>query len=189
MIHIWALTNLRHFEYTDNREYENNMQLSTLCPISFRASLFLSFTFWKNKRLQIQLGSPGSFSQSYSSLSLPQTNHIHEFSGSVPSLHICILTSVHWKDWCWGWNYNTLATWCEELTHLKRPWCWERLKAGGEGDNRGWDGWMVSLTQWTWTWVNSGSWWWTGRPSVLRSMGLQRVGHNWVTELNWIESL
>ena len=91
----------------------------------------------------------------------------------------------HWKDWCWSWNSNTLATWCEELTHLKRPWCWERLEAGGEGDNRGRDGWMASLTQWTWVWVDSGSWWWTGRPGVLRFMGLQRVGHNWVTELNW----
>ena len=56
---------------------------------------------------------------------------------------------VHWKDWCWSWNSNTLATWCEEVTHWKRPWCWERLKAGGEGDNRGWDGWMASSTQWT----------------------------------------
>ena len=54
---------------------------------------------------------------------------------------------VHWKDCCWSWNSNTLATWCEELTHLKRPWCWERLRAGGEGDERGWDGWMASLTQ------------------------------------------
>ena len=62
------------------------------------------------------------------------------------------------------WNSNTLATWCEQLTHLKRPWCWERLRAGGEGDDRGWDGWMASLTQWTWVWVNSGSWWGTGRP-------------------------
>ena len=69
------------------------------------------------------------------------------------------------------------------LTHLKRPWCWERLRAGGEGDDRGWDGWMASLTQWTWVWVNSGSWWWTGRPGVLRFMGLQRVRHNWATEL------
>ena len=76
-----------------------------------------------------------------------------------------------------------LATLCEELTHLKRPWCWERLKAGGEGDDRGWDGWMASPMQWTWVWVNSGSWWWTGRPGVLQSMGLQRVGHNWATEL------
>ena len=94
--------------------------------------------------------------------------------------------SVHWKDWYWSWNSNTWATWCEELTHLKRPWCWERLKAGSKGDNRGWDGWMASPTQWTWVWVNSGSWWWTGRPGVLWSMGLQRVGHDWATKLNWI---
>ena len=66
----------------------------------------------------------------------------------------------------------------------KRPWCWERLKAGGEGDDRGWDGWMASLTWWTWVWVSSGSWWWTGRPGVLRFMGSQRVGHDWATELN-----
>ena len=92
---------------------------------------------------------------------------------------------VHWRDWCWGWNYNTLATSCEELTHWKRLWCWEWLGAG-EGDDRGWDGWMASLTRWAWVWVNSGSWWWTGRPGVLRFMGSQRVGHNWVTELNWM---
>ena len=79
------------------------------------------------------------------------------------------------------------ATWFEELTHWKRPWCWERLKAGGEGDDREWDGWMASLTQWTWVWVNFGSWWWTGRPGVLQSMGLHRVGHDWVTGLNWTE--
>ena len=89
------------------------------------------------------------------------------------------------KDWCWSWNSKTLATWCKELTHWKRPWCWERLKAGGEGDDRGRDGWMASLTQWTWVWVNSGSWWWTGRPGVLQFMGSQRVGHDWETELNW----
>ena len=65
----------------------------------------------------------------------------------------------HWKDWYWSWNSNTLATWCKELTHLKRPWCWERLRAGEEGDNRGWDGWMASPIQSTWVWVNSGSWW------------------------------
>ena len=93
--------------------------------------------------------------------------------------------NIYWKDWCWSWNYNTLVTRCEELTHLKRPWCWERLKAGGEGDNRGWDGWMASPTQWTWGWVDSGSWWWTGRPCVLQFMGSQRVGHDWATELNW----
>ena len=82
-----------------------------------------------------------------------------------------------------------LATWCEELTHLERPWCWERLKAGGEGNDRGWDGWMASLTRWTWVSVNSGSWWWTGRPGMLQSMGLQRVGHDWATEMNWTKFL
>ena len=80
---------------------------------------------------------------------------------------------------------NTLATWCEDLTPWKRPWCREILKVGGEGDNRGWDGWMSSLTQWTWVWVNSGSWWWTGRPGVLQFMWSQRVGHDLATELNW----
>ena len=68
--------------------------------------------------------------------------------------------------------------------YLKRPWCWERLKARGEGDNRGWDGWMASLTQWTCVWVNSRRWWWTGRPGMLQSMVSQRVRHNWATELN-----
>ena len=96
--------------------------------------------------------------------------------------------SIHWKDWCWSWSCNALATWCEELTHLKRLWCWKRLKVGGEGDDRGWDGWMASPTQWTWVWVNSGSWQWTGRPGMLLSMGLQRVGHDWAIELNWSEA-
>ena len=93
--------------------------------------------------------------------------------------------NIHWKDWCWSWNSNHLATSWEELTHWKLPWYWERLKAGGEGEDRGWDSWMASRTQWTWVWVNSGSWWWTGRPGVLRFMGSQRVGHDWATELNW----
>ena len=91
---------------------------------------------------------------------------------------------VPWKDWCWSWHSSTLATWCEELTHLKKPWYWERLRAGGEGDDRGWDGWTASLTQWTGLWVVSGSWWWTGRPGVLQFMGSQRVKHDW-TELKW----
>ena len=91
------------------------------------------------------------------------------------------------RTWCWSWNSNTLATSCEELPHWKRPWCWEGLGAGGKGHDRGWDGWMASLTQWTWVWVKSGSWWWTRRPGVLRFMGSQRVWHNWATELNWTE--
>ena len=97
----------------------------------------------------------------------------------------------HWKDWCWSWSSNTLATWCEELTHLKRPWCWEGCGAGGEGDDRGWDSWMPSPTQWIWVWVNSGSWWWTGRPGVGTpwTHGVaksQTQLSNW-TELNWQE--
>ena len=83
---------------------------------------------------------------------------------------------------------NTLATWCEELTHLKRPWCWEWLKAGGEGDDRGWDGWMASSTQWTWARVSSISWWWIGKPGMLQSMGSQRVRYDWATKLNWTET-
>ena len=82
-------------------------------------------------------------------------------------------------------NSNTEVTWYKELTHWKRPWCWERSNTGGEGDDRGWDGWIASLIQWTWVWASSRSWWWTGRPGVLQCMGLQRVGHDWVTELNW----
>ena len=92
---------------------------------------------------------------------------------------------VHWKDWCWSWNSSTLATLCKELTHWKRPWCWEILKAGGEGDDRGWDDWMASLTRCTWVWVASRCWWWTWRPGVLQFMGLQRVRRDWATELNW----
>ena len=80
-------------------------------------------------------------------------------------------------------NSSTLATWCKELTHLKRPWCWERLRAGGEGDDRGWDGWMASPTWWTWVWVNCRSWWWTGRPGVLRPMGSQ--SQTWLS--SWTE--
>ena len=78
-----------------------------------------------------------------------------------------------------------LATWWEELTHLKWPWCWERLRAGGEGEDRGRNGCMASLTQWTWVKIESGSWWWTGRPGVLWFMGSERVTQDWVTELNW----
>ena len=99
--------------------------------------------------------------------------------------------NIHWKDWCWSWNSNTLATRCEELTHWKRPWCWQRLKAG-EGDDRGWDGWMASLTWWTWVWESSGSWWWIGRPGVLQSMDCKESDTteqlNWTEVSNWLPS-
>ena len=86
-------------------------------------------------------------------------------------------------------NSSTLATSCEELTHWKRLWCWQGLGAGEEGDDRGWDGWIASLSRWTWVWVNSGSWWWTGKPGVLRFMWSQRVGHDWATSLSLSLSL
>ena len=73
----------------------------------------------------------------------------------------------HWKEWCWSWISNTLAIWYKEPTHWKRPWCWERLKAGGEGDNRRWDGCMASPTQWKWVWINSGS--------LLKFMSIESV--------------
>ena len=72
------------------------------------------------------------------------------------------------------------------LTHWKRPWCWERLKAGREGDDRGGDGWMALPTRWTWVWASSRGRWWIGKPGVVQSKGLQRIRHDWVTELNWI---
>ena len=92
--------------------------------------------------------------------------------------------NIHWKDWCWSWHSNTLATWCKELTHWRRPWCWERLKAGGEGDDRGRDCWMASLTWWTWVWAGSRSWWWTGKPGVLQSMESQ--SRTWLSD--WTET-
>ena len=78
---------------------------------------------------------------------------------------------------------NTLAAWCEGLIHWKRPWCWERLKAGGEGDDREWDGWIASPTRRTWVWASSGNWCWRGKPGMLHSWSC-RVWHNWENELN-----
>ena len=94
------------------------------------------------------------------------------------------ILNIHQKDWCWNWSIHTLATWCKELTHWKRPWCWERLKTGGKGDDRGWAVWMASLTWCTWVWASPRAWWWTGKPGILQSTKLQRVGHVLATELN-----
>ena len=90
---------------------------------------------------------------------------------------------------CWSLNSNTLATWCEELTHWERPWCWERLKAGGEGDDKGWDGWMASPTRWTWVWVSSGIWWYTGNPGMLQSTGSQKSRKRLSDWTDWTERL
>ena len=93
--------------------------------------------------------------------------------------------NIHWKDWCWSWNSHTLATWCEELTHWKRLWCCERLRAGGERDNRGWDGWMASLTWWTWIWVSSGSCDGQGGLAGCNSWGCKES--DTTERLNWTE--
>ena len=90
-------------------------------------------------------------------------------------------------DISWSWNSNTLVTWFKELTHWKRPWCWERLKAGEEGDDKGWDSWMASLTRCTWVWIYSGSCWWTGNPGMLQSWGGKELDtteqlNNWTEE-------
>ena len=93
--------------------------------------------------------------------------------------------SIHWKDWCWSWGSNTFATWWEELSHLKRSWCWERLKAEGEVDDRRWDGWMATPTRWTWVWASSGCWWWIGKPGGQQSGG--HKGSDLTEQLNWTE--
>ena len=98
------------------------------------------------------------------------------------------IRNIHWKDWSWSWDSNTLPTWCEVLTHLKRPWCWERSRAGGEGDNRGWDGWMASPTQWTWVLANTPRWCRTRKPG-LHSLGSQRVGLNTWTAITITTSI
>ena len=95
------------------------------------------------------------------------------------------INSEYWKDCCSNWRSTTVATWCEEQTHWKRSWCWERLKAGGERDDRGWDGWTASSTGWTWVWVGSESWWWTGKHGVLQSMGCKES--DTTEHLNWTE--
>ena len=96
--------------------------------------------------------------------------------------------NIHWKYWCWSWNSNTLATWCEELTHLKTPWCLETLKAGGKGTTE--NEMLGGITNSTdMILASSGSWWWTGKPGVVQSMELQRVRHDWANELNWTLTL
>ena len=121
-----------------------------------------------------------------SPLDCKEIQPVHQGDPTSPSLRKSVL-NIHWKDWCWSWSSNTLATWCEGMTHRKRPWSRERLKAGGEGDDREWDDRIILPTQWTWVRVNSGSWWWTGRPGMLQFMGLQSR-HDWVTELNWTDA-
>ena len=109
---------------------------------------------------------------SWESLGLQGDQASQSWRKSIPNIHL--------KDWCWNWSSNTLATWWKELTHWKRPWCWERLKAG-EWDDRGWDDWMASLNRWTWVWANSRRQCRTGRLGVLQFVGSQ----SWTQLSNW----
>ena len=157
-----------------------------------RFELFFFFFFWVFSSSRVwmwELEHKESWAQNWCfwTVVLEKTRRLLRVPWTARRSNQSILKEISpekWKGWCWSWNYNTLTTWWEELTLWERPWCWERLKAGGEGDDRGWYGWMASSTQWTWVWVNSGSWWWTGRPGVLQSTGSRRVGHNWGTELS-----
>ena len=158
----------------------NNWVLSQLfhspLSLSSRGSLVLHFLFWQLPSyldaLNCDVGE-----DSWESLGLQGAQTSQSYRKSV--------LNIHWKDRCWSWSSNTLATWCDELTHWKRPWCWERLKAGGEGDDRGWDGWMASSTQWTWVWASSRRWWRAEKPGVMQSMGSQRDTSEWMNWTNW----
>ena len=169
------------FCHSSNISFKQRLTLVTAMVFPVLMYGCESWTMKKAERRKVMLLNCGAGEDSWESPGL-------QGDPTSPSWRRSVL-GVHWEDWCWSWNSNTLATSCEELTHWKGPWCWEGLGAGGEGDGRGWDGWLASQSQWTWVWVNSRSWWWTGRPGVLWFMGLQRVGHDWVTELNWTDSM
>ena len=112
----------------------------------------------------------------------PSTEYSGLISFRINWLDLLAVLNIHWKDWCWSWNSNTLATWCKDLNHLKRPWCWERLKTGGEGDDIGWDGWIASLTQSTWVWANSWRWW---ENRAAWCAAVQGVAKSWTWLSNW----
>ena len=169
-----AITNLDNILQSRDITLQTKVHLVKAMVFPIVMNGYKSWTVKKAKHWRIDAFKLCIGEDSWESLGLPG-------DPSSPSQRESTL-NVHWKDWCWSWSSNTLATWCEEPTHWERPWFWERLKPGREGDDRGWDGWMASPTQWTWVWVNSGSWWWTGRPGVLQSMGSQIVRHDWATK-------
>ena len=130
--------------------------------------------------------------QSYTKLQLSKQYHTHIKTGTkineteqrALKLSHAYMINYFFKQRAKIYNMERIIS---LINGVEKTGCWERLRAGGEGDDRGWDGWMASLTQWTWVWVGPGNWWWTGRPGVLWFMGSQRVRHDWATELNWTE--
>ena len=145
----------------------------------FRKSDFQPRLTWKEV---LARGSRPSFVITSFLALVEQPSHVHFFIFTYLSSFPHIKYDKHLEKIWVLIQTPILATWFKELTHWKRPWCWERQKAGGEGDNRGWDGWMASPTRWTLVWANSGRWWQTGKPGLLQSMGLQRVRHDWEIE-------
>ena len=125
-----------------------------------------AFEHWCGRRLLRVPGTARRSNQSH----LKEISHEYSLEGPMLELKLKLQYFGHLM-----WRTDSLERLC----------CWERLKEGGEGVDRGWDSWMASLTQWTWAWASSGRWWWTGKPVVLQSMGLQRV--QFMTELNWTE--
>ena len=164
----WKMTLLKAIIQTDNQIYESVKKINT-------TKYDVEETCYSSEKMVHKECSASSFLKKCK---------LNSIDSAVYLLRKSVL-NIYWKDWGWRWNSNILATWYKELTHWKWPWCWERLKAGGEGDEGKWDGWMASPIQWTWIWVSSGSWWWTGRSGMLLSIGSQRVRHDWATELNW----
>ena len=170
-----AMTNLDNI--LKSRDITLPAKIHLVKAMVFLAVMYgcVSWTIRKLSTEEVMLLNCGVGEDSWESLGLQGVQNGQSSRKSV--------LNTHWKDWCW--SSNTLATWWEEWTLWKRPWCWERFKAAGEGDNKGWDGWMASLTWWTWVWASSRSWWWAGRPGLLQSMGSQRIGHDWATDLKW----
>ena len=172
------------------KNHVSSTKLWNLCHLQICLSIFENKLLWKIYKVRTSSRNFVFKGEIFSILNIQQ-NVLMSCRGKMEKKMDVNLNSTVFIGGCMHiWNSSTLATSCEGLTHCKRPWCWEGLGAEGEADDRGWDGWMASLTRWAWVWVNSESWWWTGRPGVLRFTGSQRVGYDWVsdwTELNWTE--
>ena len=143
--------------------------------VLFHIFIFLLFAATEKERY---------LKETYEQLAWHPTAHIRELAWSSWSILKEINLNIHWKDWCW--SSNTLATWCEELTHWKRSWCWGRLKARGEGDDRGWDGWMASPTPCMWVWASSGRQWKTAKTGMLQPMGTKKSDGTVTEQQLWI---